>query len=158
MAPAELTLGAATELLEHALQLPRLLGRHPEHDDDVWAVERPVRAVRAGWARRGAVGERRSRRRSSVPKDMELDDVTLEDAIEWLRFPKLLGLHPDSGEEVTVRPGRWGPYVQAGAERRNVKPPDDLETIELERAVQLLAEPKGRRGGARRRTTRGRRG
>ena len=99
-------------------------------------------------------------RRSSVPKEMELGDVTLEDAIEWLRFPKLLGLQPDSGEEVTVRPGRWGPYVQAGTERRNLKPGDELETIELERALELLAEPKGRRGGTRRGAarTRGRRG
>ena len=161
MAPAELTLGAATELLEHALQLPRLLGRHPEHDDDVWLLNGRfgpfVQVGETPVGRRGGRGAPKPRR-ASVPKDMELDDVTLEDAIEWLRFPKLLGLHPDSGEEVTVRPGRWGPYVQAGSERRNVKPPDDLETIELERAVQLLAEPKGRRGGARRRTTRGRRG
>ena len=148
MAPAELTLSGATELLENAMQLPRLLGRHPEHQDDVLLMNgRFGPFVQIGETKRGRGAPKP--RRASVPKEMELDDITLEDAIEWLRFPKLLGAHPESGEEVTVRPGRWGPYVQSGDERRNLKPGDDLETIELERALALLAEPKPRRGGRR---------
>ena len=89
-------------------------------------------------------------RRASVPKDMELADVNLEHAMEWLRWPKTLGEHPETGDEVTVRPGRWGPYVQSGSDRRNLKDEDDLETIELDRALALLSEPKQtRRGGGR---------
>ncbi len=159
MAPADLTLAKADELLETTLQLPRRLGRHPEYDDDVWLLNgRFGPFVQVGEAIGRPKRGQPKPRRASVPKDMELGDINLEHAIEWLRWPKTLGLHPDSGEEVTVRPGRWGPYVQAGDERRNLKDEDDLETIELDRALTLLAEPKtqrrgrggGRRGGRRR--------
>ena len=156
LAPADLTLPQAAEMLDHAMQLPRKLGRHPEYDDDVWLMNGrfgPFVQVGETSRKRGAPKPRRA----SVPKDMELDEVTIEDAIEWLRFPKSLGEHPETGEEVTVRPGRWGPYVQSGAERRNLKAEDDLETIGLNRALELLAEPKRPRGGGRGRRSSGRR-
>ena len=156
LAPADLTLPQAAEMLDHAMQLPRKLGRHPEYDDDVWLMNGrfgPFVQVGETSRKRGAPKPRRA----SVPKDMELDEVTIEDAIEWLRFPKSLGEHPETGEEVTVRPGRWGPYVQSGAERRNLKSEDDLETIGLNRALELLAEPKRPRGGGRGRRSSGRR-
>ena len=152
MAPGDLTLPQANELLGKAMQLPRQLGRHPDYDDDVWLMNGrfgPFVQVGETSRKKGAPKPRRA----SVPKDMELADVTIEDAIEWLRFPKSLGAHPESGEDVTVRPGRWGPYVQCGAERRNLKAEDDLETIELERALELLAEPKRPRGAPRRSPT-----
>lgn len=148
LAPADLTLVGADELLETTLQLPRKLGHHPDYDDDVWLLN-----GRFGpFVQVGEIVGRPKRgqpkpRRASVPKDMELSDVNLEHAIDWLRWPKTLGAHPESGEEVTVRPGRWGPYVQSGDERRNLKPEDDLETIELERAMELLAEPRPQRRG-----------
>lgn len=157
MAPGDLTLPAAAELLGNAMQLPRVLGRHPEYEDEVWLMNGrfgPFVQIGETSRKRGAPKPKRA----SVPKGMELSDVTIEDAIEWLRFPKSLGEHPDSGEEVTVRPGRWGPYVQCGAERRNLKDGDDLETIELERALELLAEPKRPRGGGRGRRNAGRGG
>ena len=156
LAPADLTLPQAAEMLDHAMQLPRKLGRHPEYDDDVWLMNGrfgPFVQIGETSRKRGAPKPRRA----SVPKDMELDEVTIEDAIEWLRFPKSLGEHPETGEEVTVRPGRWGPYVQSGAERRNLKAEDDLETIGLNRALELLAEPKRPRGGGRGRRSSGRR-
>ncbi len=156
MAPADLTLDQANELLETTLQLPRRLGRHPEHDDDVWLLNGrfgPFVQIGEGVSRpkRGQPKPRRA----SVPKDVGLSDVNLEHAIDWLRWPKTLGQHPDTGEEVIVRPSRWGPYVQSGDERRNLKQDDDLETIELDRALTLLSEPRRVRrgpGGKRRRS------
>jgi DNA topoisomerase-1 len=148
LAPAELTLLQAGELLETTLQLPRKLGLHPDYDDDVWLLNgRFGPFVQIGESVGRPKRGQPKPRRASVPKDMELDDVNLEHAIEWLHWPKTLGLHPETGEEVTVRPGRWGPYVQSGAERRNLKNEDDLDTIELERALALLAEPKASRRG-----------
>ncbi len=154
MAPADLTLEQAGELLETTLQLPRKLGRHPDYDDDVWLLNgRFGPFVQLGETVGRPKRGQPKPRRASVPKDMDLPDVNLEHAIDWLRWPKTLGEHPETGEEVTVRPGRWGPYVQSGDERRNLKDDDDLETIELGRALELLAEPRpqrrgrGRRGG-----------
>ncbi len=150
LAPADLTLSQASELLETTLQLPRKLGHHPEYDDDVWLLNGrfgPFVQVGEG-ASRPKRGQTKPRR-ASVPKGMELSDVNIEHAIDWLRWPKSLGTHPDLGEEVTVRPGRWGPYVQCGEERRNLKDDDDLETIGLDRALALLKEPKTPRRGRR---------
>ncbi len=148
LAPADLTLAQADDLLETTLQLPRRLGHHPDYDDDVWLLNGrfgPFVQVgeTVGKPKRGQPKPRRA----SVPKDMELSEVNLEHAIDWLRWPKTLGAHPESGEEVTVRPGRWGPYLQCGDERRNLKDADDLETIKLDRALSLLAEPKAPRRG-----------
>ena len=148
LAPADLTLAQADELLETTMQLPRKLGRHPDYNDDVWLLNGrfgPFVQVgeTVGRPKRGQPKPRRA----SVPKEMELPDVNLEHAIDWLRWPKALGEHPETGEEVSVRPGRWGPYVQCGDERRNLKDEDDLETIELVRALALLAEPKPNRRG-----------
>lgn len=148
IAPADLTMPRATELLDSAQELPRKLGRHPDYDDDVWLLNgRFGPFVQVGETPRGRKAAKP--RRASVPKAMELEDVTLEDAIDWLRWPKTLGQHPDTGEAVVVRPGRWGPYVQSGDERRNLKDTDDLETIALNRALELLAEPKAPRRGRR---------
>ncbi len=156
LAPAELTLSHAAELLDSAQELPRKLGRHPDYDDDVWLLNgRFGPFVQVGESPRSRKAPKP--RRASVPKSMELEDVTLEDAIEWLRWPKSLGRHPDTNEEVVVRPGRWGPYVQSGDERRNLKDEDDLETIGLDRALALLAEPKAPRRTRRARRTASRR-
>lgn len=150
LAPADLTDGIASELLDRATQLPRNLGRHPDYDDTVFLLNgRFGPFVQVGETPKGRNAPKP--RRASVPSGIELDDVTLEHAIDWLRWPKTLGQHPESGEDVTVRPGRWGAYVQMGDERRNLKPEDDLEIIELDRAVALLKEPKAKRGGNRRR-------
>ena len=152
LAPADLTLEQADELLNTTLQLPRRLGRHPEYADDVWLLNgRFGPFVQIGEAVGRPKRGQPKPRRASVPKGMELSEVNLEHAIDWLRWPKTLGEHPETGEEVVVRPGRWGPYIQCGGERRNLKDEDDLETIELDRALALLAEPVQRRGGGRRR-------
>ena len=150
LAPADFTLDQADTLLENGLQLPRKLGHHPDYDDDVWLLNgRFGPFVQVG----EAVGRPRKGqpkpRRASVPREMELSEVNLEHAIDWLRWPKTLGHHPDTNEAVVVRPGRWGAYVQCGDERRTLKPEDDLESIELPRALELLATPKATRNGAR---------
>ena len=169
IAPADFRLGQAQELLESAGEFPRPLGHHPDSGEKVQLLDgRFGPFVQEGETPpRGARGKKRKQpKRASVPqKDKKpaipLADITLEDAIEWLRWPKTLGQHPDNDEEVRVRPGRWGPYVQCGDERRNLdKDKDDLETITLERALELLAQPKntrGRKGGPRRRAGGGRR-
>ena len=90
LAPADLTLEVAGELLETTLQLPRRLGRHPDYDDDVWLLNgRFGPFVQVGeQVGRPKKGQPKPRR-ASVPKDIELPDVNLEHAIDWLRWPKV---------------------------------------------------------------------
>ena len=89
-------------------------------------------------------------KRASLPKGVKPEDVTLEKAVGLLSLPRLLGVHPDTGGKVQAGLGRFGPYVvhNQGKEKdyRSLKAGDDVLSVSFERALELLAEPKGRRG------------
>jgi DNA topoisomerase-1 len=90
-------------------------------------------------------------RRASVWPDMDLANLTLEQALMLLSFPKTLGVNPANGEPVTVQDGPLGPYVKCGTENRSLRDHEHLASIDLEEALALLAEPRqtrGRRGSA----------
>jgi DNA topoisomerase-1 len=81
---------------------------------------------------------------------MAPEQVDLELALKLLSLPRPLGNHPERGEPVVAHNGRFGPYVKCGQETRSL--PDDLSPFDvtLPQALQLLAQPKGRRGANRR--------
>jgi len=78
----------------------------------------------------------------SLPKGMDLDTVTLEDALKLISLPRTLGNHPVLGHPVTANNGRFGPYVACNGEFRSLKKQDDLFTVTLDRALELFAEEK----------------
>lgn len=86
-------------------------------------------------------------RRSSIPKDKDPQSVTLEDALKYLSLPRELGIHPETGEMISANIGRFGPYIVHQKDFRSLKT-DDVYTVSLERALEILKEPKkvGRRG------------
>jgi DNA topoisomerase I len=86
-------------------------------------------------------------RTASLLKSMSLDTVTLEDALRLLSLPRVLG--EIDGEPVTVQNGRYGPYVKHGTESRSLASEEDMFTIMLPEARELLAQPKARGRGAR---------
>ncbi|MDE1874522.1 MAG: type I DNA topoisomerase [Patescibacteria group bacterium] len=91
-------------------------------------------------------------RRASVPKDVKPEDVTLDQAVHYLSLPRQLGVHPETGKIISASIGRFGPYIVHDGDFRSVKAPDDVYTIALERALEILREPKKRRGFARKKT------
>jgi DNA topoisomerase-1 len=76
---------------------------------------------------------------------MSLDTVTLDEALQLLSLPRVLGVGED-GEEITARNGRYGPYVQHGKETRSLESEEQLLTISIDDAKALLAQPRQRRG------------
>ncbi len=93
-------------------------------------------------------------KRSSIPKGMDLADITLEKALDLLSLPRFIGEHPEGGP-VEASIGRFGPYVmhtktdEAGKAAKiyaNIKDPGEVLTIGMNRAVELLAQ-KAARGG-----------
>ncbi|MEI7512991.1 MAG: DNA topoisomerase, partial [bacterium] len=82
----------------------------------------------------------------SIPKGKDLFSVTVADAMLYLSVPRTLGLHPETGKVVNANNGRFGPYVSHDGNFRSIKIPDDVYTIELPRALELLAQEKKKRG------------
>jgi DNA topoisomerase-1 len=90
-------------------------------------------------------GSKEKPRTASLFKAMSLDTVTLDEALQLLSLPRVVG--ESDGEEVTVRNGRYGPYVQKGKESRSLETEEQLFSISLDDALALLATPRQRRGG-----------
>ncbi|MCF6334384.1 MAG: DNA topoisomerase I, partial [Spirochaetales bacterium] len=85
-------------------------------------------------------------RRASLPKGKKPREVNLEDALRQLSLPRLVGMHPETGGEIRVNEGRFGPYILYNDEFRSLKKGDDLFEVTLERVLEILAEPKKGRG------------
>jgi DNA topoisomerase-1 len=78
---------------------------------------------------------------AALLKSMDIDNITLDDALKLLSLPRTLGLAPD-GEAVVAANGPYSPYVKKGGEYRSLASEDELFTVTLEQALELLALPK----------------
>ena len=90
-------------------------------------------------------GSKKKPKMVSLLRGMTLEEVDLQLALRLLELPRSLGANAE-GEEVLARVGRYGPYLTCGTESRSLKDPDNVLDITLERALQVLAEPKTGRG------------
>jgi DNA topoisomerase I len=138
--PDELTIELAEELLAKPSG-DRELGVNPETGRTVVAREGRYGPYVAELPPEGSEEKPRT---SSLFKSMSLETVTLEEALRLLSLPRTLG--EVEGEEVTAQNGRYGPYVQKGKETRSLESEEQLLTITLEEALELLSKPKERRG------------
>ena len=84
-------------------------------------------------------------RKASIPKTKNLSEISIEDALVYLSLPRVLGVHPDTNEKITASIGRFGPYIVHEKDFRSLKT-DDVYKITLERALEILKEPKKTRG------------
>jgi DNA topoisomerase-1 len=71
----------------------------------------------------------------------KMDAITMADAMELFKLPRDLGQTAD-GEPVSTNIGRFGPYIKFGAKYVSLKPPDDPYTVQLDRALELIALKK----------------
>ncbi len=86
-------------------------------------------------------------RTASLLKSMDLDSVTLDDALRLLTLPRTLG--EIDGEPVTAQNGRYGPYVKKGTDSRSLESEEQMFTVTLDEARELFAQPKPRGRAAR---------
>ena len=85
--------------------------------------------------------------RTSLPRGLEPDSVTLEIALKLLSLPRAIATHPDNGKPITGAIGRYGPYVQNDGVYANLASWEELFEIGANRAVTLLAEARQKRSG-----------
>ncbi|HVB06728.1 MAG TPA: type I DNA topoisomerase [Acidimicrobiales bacterium] len=142
LAPDELTMARAEELLA-APSGDRELGVDPDSGETV-----VVRNGRYGpYVQAGEAGGGDKPRTASLFKSMSPETVTLDNALQLLRLPRVVGSDPEGGEEIVARNGRYGPYLQKGSDSRSVEGEERLLEITLEEALALFAQPKERRFG-----------
>ena len=80
-------------------------------------------------------------KRASIPKNIDLESVTLETALSMLALPRDIGLHPESGKMITANNGRFGPYVKHESTFASIKDDnEDVFTIGINRAIDLIVE------------------
>ena len=83
-------------------------------------------------------------RTGSLMQSMEPATVTLEDALKLLSLPRVVGVDPANGEEITAQLGRYGPYLKKGTDSRTLESEDAVFTTTLEEALKIYSEPKRR--------------
>jgi DNA topoisomerase-1 len=140
--PDQLTVEAAIELLAAGSD-EKILGTDPDSGFEVLA-----RSGRFGpYVQLGERDEEANPkpRTASLFKTMSMDSVSLDQALELLTLPRVVGPHPDDGADITAQNGRYGPYVKWGSETRSLETEEQIFGISLDRAVRLLAEPRRRR-------------
>ena len=146
--PADLDADHAELILRQKTEGPESLGDDPETGEAVYLLFGQY----GPYVQKGQVSDDNPKpKRASLPKGSKPEDLTLEDALGLLRLPRLLGEHPEGGK-VQAGLGRFGPYVvhdkgKAEKEFRSLKAEDDVLSVGLERALELLAQPKRGRGG-----------
>ncbi len=86
-------------------------------------------------------------KRSSLPKTIKPDDLTLQQAIALLSLPREVARHPTSGDPIVAGIGRFGPYVQHGKTYANIGRDDDVLTIGANRAIDLIVAKEQGGGG-----------
>ncbi|MBL7240397.1 type I DNA topoisomerase [Komagataeibacter rhaeticus] len=79
-------------------------------------------------------------KRATIPRGLDGDKITLEQAVGLLSLPRIVGIHPELGEPIEAGLGRFGPYVKMGAVYGSLDKDDDVLTVGLNRAVDALAK------------------
>ena len=81
-------------------------------------------------------------RNVSIPKGIEVDNVSLEQAKFLCSLPKVLGQNPDTGKDITLNSGRFGPYLKCENKSARLENVEEIFTIGINRAITMIAEAK----------------
>ncbi|MGK7938088.1 MAG: type I DNA topoisomerase [Xenococcaceae cyanobacterium] len=153
LTPADLDPKQIQSLVKQKLEGPDKVGLHPETGEPIYLKKGPY----GDYVQLGdKTDDNPKPKQKSLPKGVKSEDVTLEIAVGLLSLPRLLGLHPGTEGKIKADLGRFGPYVvhefkEEGEKKlqrdyRSLKAEDDILTVNLDRALELLAQPKRTRG------------
>ncbi|RMF08090.1 MAG: type I DNA topoisomerase [Alphaproteobacteria bacterium] len=123
------------------LDEPKVLGIDPES-----GLEVSLRSGRFGpYVQLGEALDGEKPKRGSIPKDMDVDSIDLEQALALINLPREVGTHPETGKPIKAAIGRYGPYVTHDGIFANLANSEEVFTVGINRAVSLLAEAKSKK-------------
>jgi len=159
LAPDELTVEKARELLETQPDGDKVLGVDPSTGTQIVArkgrygpyvtevlPEPELDPNLSAAARKKALAAAPKPRTGSLFRSMSLETITLDEALQLLSLPRVVGTDPATGEEITAQNGRYGPYLKKGTDSRTLASEEALFTTTLEEALAIYAQPKRGRG------------
>ena len=148
LTPSDLDPKQVEVLLRQKTVGPDQVGRHPETGEPIYLKI----GTYGPYLQLGDKTEENPKpKQTSLPKGVTPENVTLDMAVGLLSLPRTLGAHPVTGKKIQASLGRFGPYVvhdqgKEGKDYRSLKAGDNVLTVSLERALELLSEPKKGRG------------
>jgi len=162
LAPDELTPEKAQELIDAPVAGDRVLGENPENGKLIvvkdgrfgpYVQELEPEEPEEVDAATGEVIEqpkKKTTKKEAAPKprtaslfrSMSVDTIDLDTALQLLSLPRVVGLDPESGAEITAQNGRFGPYLKKGTDSRSLDDEKQIFEITLEQALAKYAEPK----------------
>jgi DNA topoisomerase-1 len=142
MAPSDLNEESITNLVEQVKKGASSLGTDP-------ATNLPIFLKTGSYGPYIQLGEvptdpKQKLKRVSIPKGIDPNSVDEKLALRILELPRLVGHHPETGKEIRANVGRFGPYVVHEKDFRSLKKEDSVLDVDLKRALELFAQPKGK--------------
>ena len=145
LAPDELTVEKAQELIDAPIISDRIMGQDPDSGFDILFKD-------------GRYGpyvllddpKAEKQRTASLFKSMSPETFTFEEAVKLLSLPRVVGIDPETENEITAQNGKFGPYMKKGTDSRSLATEEEIFGITLEQALELYKQPKygGRRTAA----------
>lgn len=163
LAPDELTAEKARELIDAPVIGDRVIGVNPETGKEIVAkdgrfgpyitelepeppVVEPVETIDP---KTGEVKIKKPKkvavvkpRTASIFKSMDLATIDLDTALALLNLPRVVGVDPESGAEITAQNGRFGAYLKRGTDTRSLTSEEQIFEIDLAGALELYSQPK----------------
>lgn len=150
VAPDELTVAKAHEILDAAIQGDRVLGQNEKGWDIVVKdgrfgpyVSEVVPDDAVSYTATGRVSKVKPKpATASLFKSMNPETVTIDDALKLLSLPREIG--ESDGEMITAQNGRYGPYLKKGSDSRSLASEEQIFSLTLDEAKEIFAQPKQR--------------
>ena len=138
--PADLTIEKAVELLHPSRSMGEKVTEDPESGEPVYYKIGPY----GGYLEVGLTDEQKEKgvkpHRVSLPPGSQITELSEDDLHVLLSFPRHLGVHPETSEEIQAFIGAYGPYLQYGSKRKKIESWNDALDMDLEKALLLLNE------------------
>ena len=145
MDPSDLTASKLEELIQRSTEEDKPVGL----DEDTGLPVFVLSGRYGPYVQLGELTEENKKpKRVSLLKGMSPEEVDIELALKLLALPRMLGEHPDDGKVVKAGVGRYGPYVVHDGSFKSLTKDDDVLTVELDRAVELLSQKSAKRGSS----------
>jgi DNA topoisomerase-1 len=163
LAPDELTAEKARELIEAPVIGDRVIGLNPDNGKEIVAKDGrfgpyvtelepelpPVEPEYVLDKKTGELKEKKPKkvavvkpRTASIFKSMDLATIDLETALALLNLPRVVGLDPETGAEITAQNGRYGAYLKKGTDTRSLASEEQIFDLDLAGARVRVAQPK----------------